>query len=176
MIEGRQLTRDEIPGIWRIDRAEVIEGVYYLVDGALVLKPEHFDAQGWPPGESEKYTPLLEDGFDRGGWFYGLFDGGALVGVAVLESQFIGKGNDTLQLEFLHVSRAYRGQGYGRRLFLMAADEARRRGAQRMYISATPSEHTISFYLSLGCRVTLEPDPILFEREPEDIHLLYDLA
>ena len=176
MIEGRQLSRADIPGLWRIDRGEVIEGVYYLIDRELVLKPEYFDAQGWPPGETEKYTPLLEECFDRGGWFYGFFDGDQPVGVAVLESEFIGREHDTLQLEFLHVGRAYRDQGYGKRLFLLAAAEARRRGAQQMYISATPSEHTINFYLRLGCRVTAEPDPVLFEREPEDIHLLYDLS
>ena len=51
--------------------------------------------------------------------------------------------------------------------------EARRRGAEWMYISATPSENTIGFYLRLGCRVALEPDPELFELEPEDIHLEY---
>jgi GNAT superfamily N-acetyltransferase len=175
MIEGRQLSREEIPGIWRIDRAEVIEGVYYLIDGELVLKPEHFAAQGWPPGETVKYTPLLEECHDHGGWFYGFFDGAQPVGVAVLEGRFIGRDRDTLQLEFLHVGRGYRDHGYGRRLFLLAADEARRRGARFMYISATPSEHTINFYLRLGCWVTPEPDPILFEREPEDIHLLYDL-
>jgi hypothetical protein len=29
-----------------------------------MLRPEHFDAQGWPPGEAEKYTPILLDCFD----------------------------------------------------------------------------------------------------------------
>jgi len=60
-------------------------------------------------------------------------------------------------------------------LFNLAVAEARRRGAKWMYISATPSEHTIGFYLRLGCQVTLEPDPDLFELEPEDIRLEYDL-
>jgi hypothetical protein len=57
----------------------------------------------------------------------------------------------------------------------LAAVEAKQRGAKRMYISATPSEHTINFYLRLGCKVAPEPDPELFELEPEDIHLEYDL-
>ena len=63
-----------------------------------------------------------------------------------------------------------------RNLFELAADEARRRGARRLYISATPSQHTIDFYLSLGCTVTAEPDPELFALEPGDIHLEYDLT
>ncbi len=50
MIITRELRRDEIAQIWKIDRREVIENVYYLENGALILKPEHYDMQGWPPG------------------------------------------------------------------------------------------------------------------------------
>lgn len=176
MIQGRQLARDEIQRIWTIDRSEVIEGVYTLDDGALLLKAKHFDARGWLPGEAAIYTARLEDCYDRGGWFYGLFDGDRLVGVAVLESGFIGQPADQLQLDFLHVSNGYRDRGLGRRLFELAAAEARRRGARRLYISATPSQHTIDFYLGLGCTVTPEPDAGLFALEPEDIHLEFDLT
>jgi GNAT superfamily N-acetyltransferase len=176
MIEGKVLPRDEIRDIWQIDRSELIEAVYYLVDGTLILKPQHHDVQGWPPGEAETYTPILEACYDRGGWFYGLFDNQKPVGVAVLDSRFIRKGKDQLQLKFLHVSSSHRDQGFGKQLFMLAATEARQRGAKSLYISATPSEHTINFYLRLGCTVASEPDPELFELEPEDIHLEYDLG
>ena len=46
MIEGRALTRADVPEIWRIDRSERIERIYRFVDGALVLEPHHFDATG----------------------------------------------------------------------------------------------------------------------------------
>ena len=176
MIEGRVLSRDEIRDLWRIDRSESIEAVYSFVDGALRLTPEHDDVKGWPPGEAEKYTPILEACHDRGGWFYGLFDGRKPIGAAVLESRFIGRGGDQLQLKFLHVSSDFRGQGLGRKLFSVAATEARKRGAKGLYISATPSEHTVDFYLRLGCTVVPEPDPELFELEPEDIHLEFEIA
>jgi predicted N-acetyltransferase YhbS len=175
MIDGRELSREEIKDVWTIDRSEVIDAVYYFEGGALVLKPEHYDMRGWPPGEAEHYTPLLESCYDHGGWFYGLFDEGRLIGAAVLEGRFIGKNQDQLQLKFLHVSSPYRHQGWGRQLFDLAAVEARKRGARRLYISATPSEHTVGFYLGLGCSLVPEPDPELFELEPEDIHLEYDL-
>jgi hypothetical protein len=58
---------------------------------------------------------------------------------------------------------------------MAAAEEARRRGAGHMYISATPSEHTVTFYLGLGCCVSASPVPELLELEPDDIHLLFDL-
>ena len=176
MITGRTLSRDEIKEVWTIDRSEVIDAVYYLEDGALVLRPEHYDMHGWPAGEAAKYTPVLEACYDEGGLFHGLFDDKRLIGVAVLESRFIGSGKNRLQLKFLHIGSSYRDKGLGKQLFYLAADEARKREAAGMYISATPAERTIGFYLRLGCKVTTEPDPELFALEPKDIHMEYDLA
>jgi predicted N-acetyltransferase YhbS len=170
-ISGRQLRREEIDQVWAIDRSEVIHHVYYCKSGTLVLKPEYYEVDGWPPGEAEKYTPLLIDCFARSGWFYGLFDDAKLIGAAILDGRFIGRKQDQLQLTFLHVSKAYRQQGLGKRLFTLAKAKARERGAKRLYISATPSENTIDFYRRLGCVVTQEVEAELFALEPKDIHL-----
>ncbi len=172
---GRPLLRVEIPRVWSIDRSEVIERVYYLENGKLMLRPEHHDVRGWPPGEAEKYTPILRECFDRGGWFYGAFEDAQLAGVAVLDNKWLGPLRDQLQLEFLHVSNSFRKHGLGRHLFGLARATASERGARRLYISATPSENTINFYLGLGCRLVAEPDPELFAREPDDIHLECDV-
>ena len=174
-ITGRTLQRDELALVWSIDRREEINNTYRLVDGALELRPDYFDMQGWPPGDHDLSTRLLLDCCDHGGWCYGLFDGAQLIGVAVLEHRFIGQPADMLQLVFLHVSRDYRDQGLGRQLFLRAAAVARAQGARRMYFSATPSEHTIRFYLGLGCVLSPKPDPALLALEPEDIHLEFAL-
>ena len=172
---GRMLRREEIPQVWNIDRSEQIENVYYLERERLVLKPEPHEVHGWPPGEAEKYTPILFECFDRGGWFYGNFQDARLVGVAVLDSKWLGSRRDQLQLEFLHVSNAARKRGLGTHLFELARFTALERGARRLYISATPSENTVKFYLRLGCRLAAEPDRELLAREPDDIHLECDL-
>ena len=174
VISSRKLLREEIEHVWNIDRSELVENIYRFENGTLVLRPHNFDVPGWPPGAAKKTTPILRDCFDRGGWFYGAFEGGELVGVVVLDNQRIGKYKDQLQLKFLHVSRSYRQKGLGTRLFELARATARRSGAKRLYISATPSENTVNFYLGLGCAVAEEPDPELFELEPEDIHLECD--
>jgi len=57
----------------------------------------------------------------------------------------------------------------------LAKATAREQGAKQLYISATPSENTVNFYLRLGCRVTAQPDPELLELEPKDIHLECDV-
>ena len=172
---SRALTRDEVKDVWTIDRSEIIHHIYYLIDGELVLKPEYYDMDGWPEGEAAQYTPILEACYDRGGWFYGLFDGERLIAVVVVDSRFLGQDQNQLQLKFLHVSSAYRGKGLGRQLFNLAVAEARSRGAQFLYISATPSESTVHFYQGLGCTMTLEPDPALYALEPEDIHFIFQL-
>lgn len=172
----RQLQRDELPLIWQIDRREVIENIYSLREGQLVLTPEHWDMQGWPPGEEEEYTPLLLDCYDRGGFFWGAFEGEKLVGVSILESKFIGSGQRTLQLKFLQISRDYRGQGLGTKLFQLAVEKAKELGAKKLYISATPSENTVNYYMRLGCVLATELDPELFALEPEDIHLEYAIV
>jgi len=176
VIHGRQLSREEIRNIWAIDRSEVIDAVYALENGVLRLRAEHHDVRGWPPGEPEKYTPILEACHDRGGWLYGLFDDRRLIGAAVLESHFIGRNGGQLQLMFLHIGRAHRHQGWGQHLFRLAQGEAAQRGAQSLYISATPSESTIRFYLRLGCTVAAVPDRRLHQLEPDDIHLECPLA
>ncbi len=170
-IIGRELLREEVKRVWEIDRSEVIENIYYFENGELVLKPEHYDMKGWPPGEAELYTSILLECFDRGGWFYGLFSDEKLVGAAILDNKFIGRNKDLLQLKFLHVSNTYRKYGLGHRLFDQSKVKAREKGAKGLYISATPSENTINFYLHLGCVPTQHPDAELFELEPEDIHL-----
>jgi predicted N-acetyltransferase YhbS len=167
----RTLERSEVEQIWTIDRREVIEQVYHLENGELRLTPDYFDVQGWPPEGVRKTTPLLYESFDRGANFYGAYEGNQLVGVAVLDTVWRGPRRDLLQLEMLHVSRDYRAQGLGSRLLEQAGAAARERGARGLYISATPSENTIRFYRRHGSVVIGTPDPELFAREPEDIHL-----
>ena len=153
----------------------MIDHVYYLERGDLVLKPERYDMRGWPAGEREMYAPILQACYDRGGAFFGAFESDKLVGAAVLDGRFIGTERDQLQLAFLHVSHDYRGTGLGRTLFEQAVKRARELGARQLYISATPSENGIGFYSHLGCEVAGDVDPALFELEPEDVHMVYDL-
>ncbi len=171
----RRLTRDEVELIWTIDRSEVHHHIYELREGQLVRTPKYFEIPGWRPGAVEKETPALLDCFDRGGAFLGVFDAEALIGMAVLESARIGRASDQMQLAYLYVSRAYRGRGVGMQLFDAAVSVAREAGANALYVSATPTENTVDFYLNRGCVPAPEPDPRLLAAEPDDIHLLFRL-
>ena len=96
VITRRNLIREEIEQVWNIDRSEVIDNIYRLENGALVLRPQHLEVDSWPVGEAEKYTPILRECFDRGGMFHGAFDRIDLVGAVVLENKRIGKDGDQL--------------------------------------------------------------------------------
>ena len=169
----RLLTRDEIELIWTIDRSEVHHHTYELGEGELVRVPNYFEIPGWRPDAAVKETPVLFDRFDRGGTFVGMFDAEALIGISVLENTRVGRGRDQMQLAYLYVSRTYRGRGVGIQLFDAAVSLAREAGAKALYVSATPTENTVDFYLNRGCVLAPEPDAGLLAAEPDDIHLVY---
>ncbi len=170
-MEMRLLTRDEIDTLWTIDRREVLHNIYVMKDGEMVLTPYYFEAHGWPP-DHERAMEHVYEGFDRGGKCFGMFDEATLVGASVTDSILRGDDHDRIQLVWLHVSRDYRGRGVGARLFEEARTDARNRGAAFLYVSATPTENTIHFYLGRGCQLAAPPDPELLEAEPEDIHFI----
>ena len=169
----RLLTRDEVELMWTIDRSEVHHYTYELREGELVRVPNYFEVPGWRPDAAAKETPVLLDGFDRGGTFVGVFDAEALIGMSVLESARVGRDHDQMQLSYLYVSRTYRGRGVGMQLFEAAVSFAREAGAKGLYVSAAPTENTVDFYLNRGCVLAPEPDPALLAAEPDDIHLVY---
>lgn len=67
----RPLRRREIDLIWTIDRSEVHQNIYKVVDGALALVPASFEIPGWQRAMIESDTPKLEAIYDRGGVFLG---------------------------------------------------------------------------------------------------------
>jgi len=80
-----------------------------------------------------------------------------------------------LQMIFLHVSQNNRRKGTARKLVEEIVKVAKERGAERLYISATPSDLAIGFYIGLGCKLAPKVDKELYAKEPEDIHLVLDL-
>ena len=69
-------------------------------------------------------------------------------------------------LDMMQVSSECRGQGIGRRLFEAGKDEARKNGAEALYISACSSEETIAFYRAMGSNLASDPIKEIAEEEP----------
>jgi len=177
MLRLRPLVEDDIALLKTIDRAELIDEFYRLQDGGLVRYAQHEVVTGWPAGEAEHDEVILQQCYQRGGWLHGVFDDTRLVAAAVVDCLPIANaGLDLRQLKFLHVSQGWRGHGLGRQLFALAREQALAMGGQGLYVSATPSRHTVDFYQGLGCQLLDVPDPELLRLEPEDIHLYLRLA
>jgi len=170
-LKYRKLTRSEISQLIQIDRTEIINYIFYVRDEHLVLEKEHYDVPDWSLEEKQRRIENLQNVYDEGATFFGAFNDDNLVGMSVLDHNFVASGNHRLNLEGLWVSHKFRGKGVGKTLFQLAIQEAQDRGAIALYVSATPSKNTVHFYKNLGCRRAELIDEYLYEKEPEDIHL-----
>lgn len=97
---------------------------------------------------------------------------GNIIGFASVEKKVQ---DGRIILDMMHVSRNYRGQGIGKRLFQQVKERAKEIGANQLYISAFSSEDTIKFYISMGCKITDNPIIKIVEDEPFDIQMVFDI-
>lgn len=174
-VDYRELGPDEIGRVPEIGRAEWIDGVYRVRRGSLELEPAAIDVEGWDFDELRRSQARIVQCLARGGAAWGAFAGTRLIGIAVLDGAFLGPAGDTLDLYFLYVDAEHRDEGLGGELLEWACARAAARGAKRIYVSATPSRHTVDFYRRRGFTLAARPDPELFALEPEDVHMVRDL-
>lgn len=174
-VDLRILNKDEFRRFNEIDRREVIENIYYHRDGKLVLEDEYYDVPEWTPPTKQEFIDTFNELDQRGGFVYGVFDDETLAGMGTLDVKFIGKNKDQLQLAGLWVTEKYRKRGVAIMLVEHMKNKAKLLGAKTLYVSATPSLNTITFYQNRGFVLTKELDKKLFEKEPEDIHMVLDL-
>lgn len=176
-IEYRWMEPDEVVRIADIDRTEIIRKGYRVKDGELEQLEVEWDSPAWTskgnhPHSVEAQIDFCRGHLAKGGLMYGGFAEGQLVGVGLIRWDVR---RNVAQLAFLHTSNGFRRQGIGDRIVQALITAAQERGDSGMYVSATPSESAVGFYLKHGFRLTIEPIPELFEEEPEDIHMLLDL-
>lgn len=178
IVEIRQLPGHDIALIGSIDRSEEIDIGYSVVDGDLIVRDGNWVIPTWAPDGTGEHTvahqiALWRPVIDRGALLLGAFEDQELLGLVILEPQFE---PGMAWLAFLHVSRPHRRRGAATALWDEAVRIARKTGASRMYVSATPSASAVGFYLSKGCELAVPPHPDLFALEPEDIHVIRRLV
>jgi len=168
----RRLRSDEIEKIHELDRSEIIRIGYRQEGAELIEFPVCWDDDGWVEGDGEHSFGRMirgaEELMDLAGTAFGAFDEDRLVGIAIYRPRLT---ETTGQLGLLHVSNGYRRRGIASRLFDEVCTLARADGAERLYVSATPSESAVGFYLAKGFTPTSTADPELLELEPDDIHM-----
>jgi GNAT superfamily N-acetyltransferase len=172
----RPLAREELGRLSELDRTEHVRTGYKCVAGVLVAEAVDWRVGRWSEAEVAKHVAALARVLEQGGTVLGAFDGARLMGVAALGHRLFGAHQDQVQLVGLWVNAPDRRRGVAKALLAEIDPMARALGARFLYISGTPSESAIGFYLSRGARLAPQVDPALFAEEPEDIHLIRDLA
>jgi ribosomal protein S18 acetylase RimI-like enzyme len=177
MVRIEPIEAADFERIMEIDRSEHVTRQYVVVDGRLEVRDVCLEVSRWhrdgsgPHSLTHKkhmWLPILR----TGGTLLGADDAGRLVGLALYRPDLT---PGTAQLAALYVSRSHRGRGIGRALFEAVAARARDDGAERLYVSSTPTQSTVDFYLARGCRLAAEPHPELLALEPHDVHLVLQL-
>lgn len=162
------MATDELTRVEEIDVSESGSTVYKVVEGKLTLTQEDWQRASrrsrWQP-YVEEWGVLLE----RGGAAIGAFADGRLVGIAVIRYSLT---DSMAQLAALFVDHDHRKQGIATALVAEVIRLAQADGACELYVSATPSQSAVGFYTSQGFTLAPVVNQDLFEREPEDIHMV----
>ena len=106
---------------------------------------------------------------------FGTFDGERIIGFATVSHCIFGATARYVQLVCIQISKEYRRQGIGRKLFSMACDEARRLGAEKLYTSAHSSKESQAAYRALGCTPAEEVNEVMAAAEYFDVQIEYRL-
>lgn len=171
----RALRLDEINKIAEIDRAEEIHESYRYENGILRLYPTPEIVEAFEPTEISTIIKNQIQLKTHGGEIIGAFINNTLVGVCSVENKRRGQKNQYCKMDILYVSNSCRGNKIGHNLVLKTKEIAKKFGAKKLYISATPTKATVDFYLREGANLTENIDQELLKMEPLDIHLELDV-
>jgi ribosomal protein S18 acetylase RimI-like enzyme len=180
VIAIRRIPRDDLRTVvGAIDRSEHVDAEYTVVDGRLVERPVTMsEIPSWDPVGDGPYSVAAKVRHcgsvvdEHGGVVLGASEGQRVAGVAVVAPSFE---PPLAWFAQLHVNRADRRQGVASALWDAASALARASGAKQLYVSATPTASAVGFHRSRGCRLADPVHSVLFEHEPDDVHLVSDL-
>ena len=177
MTEVRRLPHSEVTRISDIDRSERVTLAYEQVAAELRTIEVDWIVPNWHSDSDGEHSVAeqvrgMSKVLSQGAELLGAFDGATLQGLTVLCPELE---PGVAQLVFLHVTRPGRRRGIGTALMDAVAQMAQASGATQMYVSSTPSESAVGFYLSQGFAPVEEPHPELLALEPDDIHMIREL-
>ena len=143
------------------ERRHEVKKVYRRTDGGYALVEQPY-VEDWNLVRRREIANKIS-GSDY--VTYVAVEDGKVVG---LKKQLVG---NRMILDMMHVSAALRGKGLGHRLFEKGRTEARKAGADELYISACSSEETVAFYRAMGAKITDSPIKEMAEEEPFDLQM-----
>lgn len=128
------------------------------IDNYWVLE-EVEETRSWGV-EKKAWIPVyLKEQVERGGFVFGAFFEGTLIGFISLDGYLRGSAEKYANLTMLFIDDRFNRRGLGTCLFERICEEAKEIGATKLFISAIPSVETIAFYKKLGCMKAQENIP-----------------
>ena len=155
-------------------RHQTVTECWRKIDKDWKLVP-NVDEENWSLAQCRKIAEDVVHHINLDQTGFGAFDGERIIGFATVSHRMFGVTARYVQLVCFQISEDYRRQGIGRRLFSMASEEARRLGADKLYISAHSSKESQAAYRGLGCTPAEEINKELAAAEPFDVQLEYRL-
>lgn len=162
-----KISNEEI-SLDNFDRSQEVKRVYVNDSGKLLLKDQIW-TMDWSLEHKRKVAANLKSDDCIA---YAVWENEKVIGFVSVMKALIGS---RMVLDIIQVDQAFRGQGIGRQLFVLAVAEARNAGAKELYISACCSEETVNFYKAMGAKASDDPIPEIAEAEPYDIQMAFEL-
>ncbi len=172
MVRIKHMSPEELSRVEEIDVSESGHLLYHYREGKIETERQEWHRGYRNAAIWQNYLERWKAVLERGGVALGAFDGKRLVGIAVLEYHLTER---MAHLVALFVSKDSRRQGIAARLTQEVMRLAKVQGADQLYVSATPSESAVGFYLSQGFALAKQVHQELYALELEDIHLLRQL-
>ncbi|WP_308687202.1 GNAT family N-acetyltransferase [uncultured Treponema sp.] len=155
-------------------RHQEIHECWRNVDGGLKLVPNNF-TEDWSVEKCREVATGISCKLEKDLSAFAAFCGKRVVGFVTIEHEIFGKSAKYVNLEQFQVSEDFRAQGIGRKLFTLACSEAKKIGAQKLYISAHSSKESHAAYKALGCVPVSEVNEKMAAEEPFDIQMEFEL-
>lgn len=155
-------------------RHQPVQECWRSVEGEWRLVPIAYE-EDWSREQCRKVASDIKAHIGRDQTALGAFDGSRLVGFVTVSHELFGDKARYVELVCFQVSEPYRKNGIGRALFAMACEEARRLGADKLYISGHSSKESQAAYRALGCVNAVEINQRIAQSEPYDMQLEYAL-
>jgi len=162
------MSRDEVERVSELDVSEDGSVLFNQTGERIEKHNAEWHRPRWNAAKCRSIAEGIISDLESGGVMLGAFDGELLVGVGVLCHRLE---EGVAELSGLWVSKNHRRRGIARHLASDIFRLAKEDGEREIYVSATPSESAVGFYMSQGFRPTDRVNEELLRQEPEDIHM-----
>ncbi len=155
-------------------RHQEIHESWRKLDGQWELIPNEFE-ENWSLEQCREIAADVAIHMESDQTAFGAFLDDEVIGFVTVSHSLFGTTAKHAELVCFQVSEPFRGIGIGKQLFALAASEAEKLGAEKLYISAHSSKESQAAYKALGCTWAAEINEKLAACEPFDVQMEYQL-